>query len=409
MEHIRAFRLIVAALALVTLSDSTALCQTYTTIYQFAGTGLDYPNGLVRDVFGNLYGTASARSGNCTNGVVSSACGVIYELSLGSNGEWSRAIIHTFGGADGINPVSLIIDSRGNLYGTTTNGAANGFGAVFMLTHTSGWTEQILYNYAGGVNQEFGVTVDSLGNVYGTDGGGHYKAGRVFELTQNTSGAWDLSYIYSFGIPEATAPSTLAVDASGNLYGADPNGEYNHNFQGGTVYKLSPGSNGVWTSSIIWDFVSTRYFKTSAPFGMTIDPFGNLYGFVTGLSWRGSSIEPYGLLAPDYTQGLSVWYFQNSRYQGIADYPASLLTFDSLGNVYGAVGNEDSELVHHPYDGYVFRNGPSGQAVYYFPTLSPPDRYYPCGALAPDGQGNLYGTTCSQSNGVNATVFEITF
>lgn len=410
MKQVCVLRLLTMIASIGILFSVGSSAQTYKTIYDFNGTGLFYPTGVVRDTGGNLYGLATG-SGNCTVGTASTACGVIFELSLGSSGQWSRAIIHTFGGADGAYPGGLVIDSKGNLYGNTGTGGPGANGSVFMLSHgSSGWSEQLLYNYAESGYQGYGLVLDSSGNVYGIDVGGHYNLGRVFEL-QNSSGTWSASYIYSFGVPEATAPSYLAADSEGNLYGTDPQGEYNHNFQGGTIYKISPGTNGVWTSSIIYEFFSTRYFKSELFSGVTIDPFNNLYGFAGGTSWKGFNDGPYELLAPDYTQSQFVWGFQNERYLGVADYPGSPMAFDSLGNVYGSADNQDSQLVHHPYDGYVFRNGPSGEAVYYFPTLPPAQRYYPYGTLAVDGQGNVYGTTSAAyyCNCGVGSVFEITF
>ena len=43
----------------------------------------------------------------------------------------------------------LIIDSKGNLYGTTGGGGADGGGMVFELTPKAGggWTEKVLHNF----------------------------------------------------------------------------------------------------------------------------------------------------------------------------------------------------------------------------------------------------------------------
>jgi uncharacterized repeat protein (TIGR03803 family) len=61
----------------------------------------------------------------------------VYELSPSSGGTWTEKILHDFqaGGADGTNPeVGLVMDSHGNLYGTTANGGMGGFGTVFEVT-----------------------------------------------------------------------------------------------------------------------------------------------------------------------------------------------------------------------------------------------------------------------------------
>jgi uncharacterized repeat protein (TIGR03803 family) len=83
------------------------------------------PVGVVRDSEGNLYGSAS-------NGPKQNpGDGLVYELSTSG----SETVLCTFGSAScpGVSPSSVILDSEGNLYGTTYNGGANGAGNVFKL------------------------------------------------------------------------------------------------------------------------------------------------------------------------------------------------------------------------------------------------------------------------------------
>lgn len=86
---------------------------------------------LVFDAVGNLYGTA-ATGGNdaCPNG-----CGVVFKLTPGAGGRWTYSVVHRFNFHDGANPAAaLILDDKGNLYGTTTIGGAGGYGVVFEIT-----------------------------------------------------------------------------------------------------------------------------------------------------------------------------------------------------------------------------------------------------------------------------------
>ncbi len=72
--------------------------------------------GLVMDSSGNLYGTASQLG--------ASNDGTVFELAQGSGTITSLA---SFNGTDGAYPVAgLIMDSSGNLYGTTYYGGASG-------------------------------------------------------------------------------------------------------------------------------------------------------------------------------------------------------------------------------------------------------------------------------------------
>jgi uncharacterized repeat protein (TIGR03803 family) len=83
----------------------------------------------VFDKYGNLYGTTLyGGDPNC-------GCGVVYKLSPGSNGKWTYTVLHRFTGTDGAQPgANLILDNKGNLYGTTVTGGAGGYGVAFELT-----------------------------------------------------------------------------------------------------------------------------------------------------------------------------------------------------------------------------------------------------------------------------------
>jgi uncharacterized repeat protein (TIGR03803 family) len=79
------------------------------------------------DRYGNLYGTTIYGGAG--------GSGVIYKLSPRANGKWTYTLLHTFTGADGAQPdANLILDDKGNLYGTTATGGTYGGGVVFEIT-----------------------------------------------------------------------------------------------------------------------------------------------------------------------------------------------------------------------------------------------------------------------------------
>lgn len=215
-------------------------------LHSFDNTGTDgfYPyGGLVMDTKGNLYGTTTA--GGTYNG------GTVFEL--GPNG--TETILHNFGnGVDGNAPaVGLVIDAEGNLYGTTNYGGANsscnggrGCGTAFELS-TNG-TETILYNFgASGTDGYYpyaGLVMDTKGNLYGTTalGGANSSCnagsgcGTAFKLTANGTE----TILHSFGATETDGYSpfdALAIDTNGNLYGTTANGGQ---YGSGIIFKLTP-------------------------------------------------------------------------------------------------------------------------------------------------------------------------
>src|ERR1051326_994915 len=195
----------------------------------------------------------------------------------------TEKILYSFSGPDGSTPVAdLVMDKAGNLYGTTQWGGSQGFGTVFELSPGQGgtWTENVLYSFCGnngctaGSEPMAGLVLDSNGNLYGTT----YTGGRpgcpelttgcgvVFELSPpaRPGDAWTESVLYTFcsddegnrcldgGRPVAK----LAFDAAGNLYGTTSDGgaqDY------GAAFELSPGPSG-WPEQVLYSFCAGGQF-----------------------------------------------------------------------------------------------------------------------------------------------------
>jgi len=292
------------------LAAITCAAATEKTIYSFAGGTGDgaYPDtNLVMDKAGNLYGTTDSGGAGDSCSPFGASCGVVYELQR-SGSSFTEKVIYSFtGGTDGGLPYgNLIIDAQGNLYGTAYLGG-NQFGCsggpcgvVFELSKVNGsWEETILHNFGApgdGWYPNAGVIMDSKGNLYGTtnvggingacnaDGFAGYGCGVVYQLTPAGGGNWNETVLYEFtggadgGFPNA--PVTL--DKSGNLYGATANwGTGTGCIDGcGTIFKLSSGRGG-WTETTIYTF--TGYADGGNPVtGLIFDPAGNLYGTAQG-------------------------------------------------------------------------------------------------------------------------------
>jgi uncharacterized repeat protein (TIGR03803 family) len=162
---------------------------TYNVIHQFADSSTDgqFPDGgLAKDAAGNFYGNTS--EGGAYNH------GTIFKFSQVS-GQWVETILYDFPNCvQGCFPVgTMAIDKAGNLYGTTIGGVHNsacgGFtcGEVFEMSpqRNGRYKFTVLHKFVGtDGDTPLGVILDGKGNLFGTTkNGGTYGAGTAFELT----------------------------------------------------------------------------------------------------------------------------------------------------------------------------------------------------------------------------------
>jgi len=112
---------------------------SYQVLYNFTGgtDGGQPATAVVFDSSGNLFGTTSA------GGTYSS--GTIFEIPWNATSKQfgSEQVLHSFdnenGAQDGYNPVSLVVDRYGNLYGANNAGGPLGVGAVFEYPKVGGY------------------------------------------------------------------------------------------------------------------------------------------------------------------------------------------------------------------------------------------------------------------------------
>jgi uncharacterized repeat protein (TIGR03803 family) len=256
-----------------TICRAVSCPWTETVLYSLGVDGNfgAYYGEVAFDDAGNLYG-ATAFGGRDSGGTV-------YEVSQ-SGGGWTGTVIYTFLGA--YDPAhNVIVDSAGNLYGTTIYGGQFGKGLVFELVpNGSGWTEQDLASLGAAGTGGYpicGLIRDSAGNLYGASTGDNMHAS-VFELSPTGTG-WQLSVLYTWSLSNnALGPNgNLVLDSNGNLYGAT----YSLGTLGyGNIFKLSPNGSG-WTYSDLYDFQNNG--DGAYPTGdLSIDSAGNIYGTTSG-------------------------------------------------------------------------------------------------------------------------------
>lgn len=305
------------------LSPQSGGGWTEKILYSFKPNGQDgnYPGGgLIFDAAGNLYGVTGAGGTINSDGCIGGGCGTVFELSPQTGGSWKEQVLYNFTGApDGGEPVGVIFDPAGNLYGTTFIGGAgacaNGCGTVFEISPGSGgqWIEKVLHSFQpngpDGNTPYGGVIFDTAGNLFGTTGlGGSFVGeecmiegcGTVFELSPMSGGNWSEQVLYSFqGGTDGDGPAAgLAIDAGRNLYGTtvDGGGHSGCSDRGcGTVFEVSPKPGGGWSEKVLHRFRSGLHDGYFPAAGLILDPGGNLYGTtIIGGSSRGGGKNIHG-------------------------------------------------------------------------------------------------------------------
>jgi len=283
-----------------------------TILHKFDSNGKDgcNPSGrLIFDQAGDLFGGTFNGGGGLTNFFCNNGCGTTYKLHL-ANGKWTETVVHRFTGkgTDGQSPTGgLAFDKAGNLWGTTfiggvgksstcgdTNGA--GFcGTVFELTPNANgtWTESTLYSFVDastGWNSFSGLILDQAGDLVGTtENGGSALQGTVFKITPKGEGKVEESLIHEFvGEADGAFPNSgLTLGAAGTLYGVVSQGggiggenicTEDSDESCGIVYKLTPGSDGTFTETILYTFKGGADGAGPADDVLAFDANGDVFG-----------------------------------------------------------------------------------------------------------------------------------
>jgi uncharacterized repeat protein (TIGR03803 family) len=407
-------------------------------LYTFqGGSDGDFPMaGVISDAHGNLYGTTYV--GGDSN------LGSVFKLAPKKNGGWTKTTILSFQGipVDGSQPTaSLVLDAKGNLYGTTTGGGVGiaGEGTVFELSPTQQgqWKETILHTFDcfsnnDGCLPQSSLIFDQAGNLYGTTlqgGGGDNNTfcsngcGTVFELSPNKGGGWTETQLHTFphgdgGTPDGQNPyAGLIFDSAGNLYGTTwvggPDDE-------GIIFRLAPESKGKWKETVLFrfhDLVNNPPDGANPYAGLLMDKAGNLYGTTRD---GGGKVTGGGVvfqLTPT-TKGewkeTVIHAFPTPRYHD-GELLMTGLIADAAGNLYGAApfggGKQEADCADFDGCGVVFELSPNSNGTWSETIIHAfkggsdggeplPDR------LLFDAKGNLYGTTSVGGIGAGV-VFEI--
>jgi uncharacterized repeat protein (TIGR03803 family) len=317
------------------VTDIAVACAkgTERILYSFAGgtaDGADPNGGLIIDGAGNLYGT-TGRGG-------ADGLGTVFEVSATG----TERVLHSFvgGPTDGSNPAAgLVVDGAGNLYGTTYGGGASGLGTVFEVSATG--AERILHSFAGGAadgaNPSARLVIDSAGNLYGTTyGGGASGLGTVFEVS--ATGAERILHSFAGGLTDGASPDAGLLLDGDILYGTTSSGSFLTAQNGGAACTNNSGCGTVFGLGIngfpqytVHAFVGGPTDGQDPVGGLLLGSDGNLYGTTyTG----GANANGAGTVFQITPAGETVLYsFAGGTTDGAG--PAGGLAMDSAGNLYG--------------------------------------------------------------------------
>ena len=274
------------------------------------------------------------------SGVDANNDGTIFEIAHGSG---SITQLATFDAATtGSSPGGdIIIDSAGDLFGTTANGGAAGCGTVWMLSvgstsiSTLASFSPVVINGVGQNPGADGIAIDHSGNLWGTTAGNAASGsfGTVWELPNGTA---SIVTVTSFnGTNGATPTGGIAIDGSGDVFGTTEFGGDNFNTAGapqgsGVVWELPTGLTQV-SDLADFDDPSVGQF----PLGrVVLDQVGDLFGTTSIGGNATASFTGDGTVWEIPAQTVSPRTIENFNGTGGAN-PKGALVTDAVGNVFG--------------------------------------------------------------------------
>jgi uncharacterized repeat protein (TIGR03803 family) len=380
----------VLAVGLLSVVAAAGTGQKFKALYTFSG-GADggTPTApLVQDAAGNLYGTTES-GGTGLNGTV---------FKLDPRGK--EKVLHNFtGGVDGGSPwAGLVLDSQGNLYGTTFGGGNFNCGVIFKLSKTG--KETVLYSFTGGSDGRglfAGLVLDTAGNLFGAAAyGGASNYGAVFKL--DTSGQFNLLHTFVGGADGEYPYSGLFLDQAGNLYGTTYGGGTS---SAGTVFMLDKTGK----ETVLYSF--TGRADGASPWGSLVrDGEGNLYGtaFYGGVR---SCQAPYGcgvVFRLDTTGKLKVLHKFTG---GDGANPTAGVALDDAGNLYGTTNRDGDRGCSEGGCGTIFKLSPAGKEKLLHTFTGKADGANPWAGLLWDAKGQLCGTTYGGGGSNAGVVFRL--
>ncbi len=310
---------------------------------------------------------------------------------------YTQTVVHQFGSIqDGFKPTGgLIKNNAGNFYGGTYQGGLYDTGTIFEFTPSnSGGTYIMLYSLEWG-DDLTSLSMDGLGNLYGTTVGGNGGApikGGAFKISEGQDGSWVLTNLYNFsgGYDGAFPNAPVEVDSAGNVYGVALNGGA---YNGGTIFELTTIDN-QWLENTLLAMGGSSTVP-SYPNALIMNSAGDIYGTTqsTGLFSQGVLFKLHNTVK-GWVYSI-VHAFQGGPSDGGA--PMGHLTFDAAGNIYGTAAQ--GLQANGTCCGGVYKITTSGKISWPFVFQGLADGASPSAGVIFDSTGNLYGVTSAGGGG----------
>ena len=360
-----------------TIFELSANHQTFTTLVNMnSSSGGGIYSSVIFDASGNLFGNGF--------GGGSGGDGIVFELSANHQVFTTLA---SFNGSNGSNPIGgMVIDSAGNLYGTTSSGGQS-YGTVFKISaNHSTFNQLVTFSSGNGADPRGSLTIDKSDDIFGTTfSGGNYSNGTIFEITPNQQTTLNTLVNFStIGSEEVTAGVTF--DAGGDVLGTT---NYGGAYNKGSLFQLSANRQTLTT------LVNFNFSSGVSPVGGVIaDSTKNLFGTTDGGGPGG-----YGTVF-EISNSLSYTTLASFN-MGNGAYPQGGLLLDSSGNLLGTTTSGGSFS-----GGTVFEVAANHQAMTTLVSFSS-DSAGAVGTLVADSSGNVFGMT--KAGGINelGTIFEL--
>jgi uncharacterized repeat protein (TIGR03803 family) len=405
-----------------------------TTLVSFNGADSSNPRGdLIADSSGNLFGTtADGGVGTPAN----PANGAVFEIVKTPTGYASTPttlVSFTLSTDAPQTPVAgLLVDSNGDLFGTTEFGGTNGGGTVFEIKKTAAGyasTPTTLVSFGGtdGVGLKGSLIADSNGDLFGT------TTETVFEIAKTAAGyATTPTTLFNFNQANGdfgNPGAGLLTDSNGDLFGTTDLGGQ---FDDGTVFEIKKTATGyASTPTTLVSFTGEDGQGEIPEAGLIADSRGDLFGTTS----TGGAVLHLG--GGGFALGAGTVFEIVKTAAGYAGTPITLATFHDLSDglspegrliidanddLFGTTSGIDplagtgaaGELPATPGTVFEIKKTAAGYAS--TPTtlvaFNGADGATPVAGLLADASGDLFGTTSGGTPDIlshdRGTVFEVT-